>query len=322
MSRALHRLPLAALAVLATLALSAPALAQTLTVVGFNVESGAANPQVIAEQIGPLRDIDIWGFSEVRNAGEGQILAGGAADGESGTFESILGTTGDQDRLLIVYNSDRLDLVQNGEIQELNIGGRVRAPLWAQFRVKPSGPEFIFMVNHLYRGNDAGRRAQAQGLNDWARTRTVPVIATGDYNFDWHFQTGDTNHDQGYDLITSGGILQWVRPPAPLVPTNCSFHQSVLDFVFVSGAAQGWHGEGEILFPQPTYCPDTASTSDHRPVLARFDLAGGPGPGPGPGPGSGGIDAKKQEILQKIQTLEQELASLRALVESLDCGGS
>lgn len=298
---------------LLALAAAGPAVAQSLTVAGFNVESGAASPQVIAEQIGPLSDIDVWGFSEVKNAAEGQVLAEGAADGESGTFESILGTTGGQDRLLIVYNSDRLDLVQQGEIHELNIGGNVRAPLWAQFRVKPAGPEFIFLVNHLYRGNTAGRHAQARGLNDWARTRTVPVIATGDYNFDWHFQTGDSNHDQGYDLMTADQIFRWVRPPA-LIPTNCSFHQSVLDFVFVSGAAQSWQGVGEILFTQPTYCPDTASTSDHRPVLARFEM--------GPvEPQTGNCAAKKQEALQKIQALEQELASLRALVEGLECGG-
>ncbi|HYO15453.1 MAG TPA: endonuclease/exonuclease/phosphatase family protein [Thermoanaerobaculia bacterium] len=288
------------------------AVAADLTVAGFNVESGAANAPVIAEQIGPLRDIDLWGFSEVKNTSEGQILAEGAADGESGTFESILGTTGGQDRLLIVYNSDRLDLIQTGEIHELNIGGNVRAPLWAQFRLKPSGPEFIFVVNHLYRGNTAGRHAQAQGLNQWARTRTVPVIATGDYNFDWHFQTGDTNHDQGYDLMTAGEVFKWVRPTT-LVPTNCSFHQSVLDFVFVSGAAQSWEGEGEILFAQHTYCPDSTSTSDHRPVLARFELDSVP---------PDDFAQKKQEVLQKIQDLEQELGALRALVEALSCGGS
>ena len=300
---------------LLALAAAGQALAADLTVAGFNVESGAANAQVIAEQIGPLRDIDLWGFSEVKNTSEGQILAEGAADGESGTFESILGTTGGQDRLLIVYNSDRLDLIQTGEIQELNIGGNVRAPLWAQFRMKPSGPEFIFMVNHLYRGNTAGRHAQAQGLNQWASTRTVPVIATGDYNFDWHFQTGDTNHDRGYDLMTAGSVFKWVRPDT-LLPTNCSFHQSVLDFVFVSGAAQGWEAEGEILFTQPTYCPDTASTSDHRPVLARFELDSGTVTPPSD------FAQKKQEILQKIQELEQELGALRALVEALSCGGN
>jgi hypothetical protein len=311
-SRTLRRfilLPLLALAA------AGQAFAADLTVAGFNVESGAANARVIAEQIGPLRDIDLWGFSEVKNASEARILAEGAEDGESGTFESILGTTGGEDRLLIVYNSDLLDLIQTGEIQELNIGGNVRAPLWAQFRVKPSGPEFIFIVNHLYRSNTAGRHAQAQGLNDWARTRTLPVIATGDYNFDWHFQTGDTNHDRGFDLMTAGNVFEWVRP-GTLLPTNCSFHQSVLDFVFVSGAAQSWESEGEILFDHPTYCPDTASTSDHRPVLARFELD------EVDDQGQGDFARKKQEILQKIQELEQELGALRALVEGLSCGGS
>lgn len=297
---------------LLALMISMPAWAQTLTVAGFNVESGAANPNVIAEQIGPLDGIDLWGFSEVKNSTEARAFERGAEDGESAAFESILGTTGGEDRLLIVYNSDRLERVASGELHELNIGGNVRAPLWARFRLKPSGPELIFMVNHLYRGNTAGRHAQAQGLRSWAQSQTVPVIATGDYNFDWHFQTGDTNHDRGYDLMTEGGFFRWVRPPAPLVPTNCSFHRSVLDFVFVSGAAQGWQAESEILFPESSYCPDTPSTSDHRPVLARFDLVGEPPPAP----------SGKEAVMRKIEALERELAELRALVEALDCGGN
>lgn len=303
---------------LLSLIAAGPAAAETLVVAGFNVESGAANPRVIAEQIGPLQGVDVWGFSEVKNDAEGLILAEGASDGEPGIFESILGTTGDQDRLLIVYNSGRLELVQTGEIHDLNIGGRVRAPLWAHFRVKPAGPEFIFLVNHLYRGSTAGRHAQARGLNEWARTRTVPVIATGDYNFDWHFQTGDTDHDDGYDLMTADEVFQWVRPPAPLIPTNCSFHQSVLDFVFVSGAAKSWQGVGEILFAQPTYCPDTTSTSDHRPVLARFNLTDDGGGGSG----TGAVSAAQQEILAKIETLERDLAELRELIERHRCGGT
>lgn len=298
---------------LLALGIALPAWAQTLTVAGFNVESGAASPNVIAEQIGPLDGIDLWGFSEVKNSTEARALRQGAEDGESGTFDSILGTTGGQDRLLIVYNSGRLELVSSGELHDLNIGGSVRAPLWARFRLKPSGPEFIFTVNHLYRGNTAGRHAQAQGIRSWAQTQTVPVIATGDYNFDWHFQTGDTNHDRGYDLMTEGGVFRWVRPPAPLVPTNCSFHRSVLDFVFVSGEAQTWQAESEILFPEDSYCPDTASTSDHRPVLARFDLAREEPP---PAPSG------KEAVMRKIEALERELAELRALVEALDCGGN
>src|SRR5512134_446311 len=124
---------------LLALVLAGPAWAQTLKVAGFNVESGAANPNVIAEQIGPLDGIDLWGFSEVKNSTEARALQQGAEDGESGSCESILGTTGGQDRLLIVYNGNRLELVGTGELHDLNIGGGVRAPLWARFRIKPAG---------------------------------------------------------------------------------------------------------------------------------------------------------------------------------------
>lgn len=43
--------------------------------------------------------------------------------------------------------------------------------------------EFLFMVNHLTRGNQDIRRKQAEGLREWARLQTVPVIAAGDYSF-------------------------------------------------------------------------------------------------------------------------------------------
>jgi endonuclease/exonuclease/phosphatase family metal-dependent hydrolase len=77
----------------------------------------------------------------------------------------------------------------------------------AHFRLKPAGPELLFMVNHLYRGNADGRHEQARLLNAWAREQTIPVIAVGDYNFDWDVTTGETVHDQGYDLLTAEGVF-------------------------------------------------------------------------------------------------------------------
>jgi hypothetical protein len=97
-------------------------------------------------------------------------------DGEAADFQRILGNTGGGDRLLIVYNGDRLDLVSQVELTDINIEGRVRAPLVAHFRLKPAGPELLFMVNHLYRGNAEGRHEQARLLNAWARGQTIPVI--------------------------------------------------------------------------------------------------------------------------------------------------
>ena len=37
------------------------------------------------------------------------------------------------------------------------------------------------------------RCSQAEGLREWARTQTLPIIAVGDYNFDYDFRTGTGN---------------------------------------------------------------------------------------------------------------------------------
>ncbi len=41
---------------------------QTLRVVGFNVESGGACPDVVHDLIAAAQDVDLWGFSEVQDA--------------------------------------------------------------------------------------------------------------------------------------------------------------------------------------------------------------------------------------------------------------
>lgn len=74
------------------------------------------------------------------------------------------------------------------------------------------------MVNHLYRSNNERRHAQAQGLNEWARSQTLPVIATGDYNFDWHFQTGDTQIRSRFRLRCRPGAAMAGRVGDPLHP--------------------------------------------------------------------------------------------------------
>ncbi|MEQ8463564.1 hypothetical protein [Coleofasciculus sp. E1-EBD-02] len=118
--------------------------ASELKVASFNVESGDAVPSVIARKhIAPLEDIDIWGFSEVQNASWLPDLEQGTEEGENADFKTILGSTGGGDRLAIAYNSNLLEEVKHYELDDINIGGRVRAPLVAQFRFKPTGEEFL-----------------------------------------------------------------------------------------------------------------------------------------------------------------------------------
>ena len=135
-----------------------------LTVVGFNVESGDAAPAYLArEQFAPAEGVDLWGLSEVR-PGWLEVLQLGAAAGEGTDYSAVLGTTGGDDRLAILYNPARLTLVVTDELQGASFEG-VRAPLIAQFQRQGSSQQFLFMVNHLYRSNEQKRHQQAELIN-------------------------------------------------------------------------------------------------------------------------------------------------------------
>jgi len=250
---------------------------EDLTVVSFNVESGGADPVVIAtQQMGPLEGVDIWGLSEVQNEAWVRALETGAEVGENADFGSVLGTTGGGDRLAVLYNSNLLEAIGHEELTELNFGGRVRAALVVRFRLRQTDEEFLFMVNHLYRSETEQRHEQARLLNAWVQQQALPVVAVGDYNFDFDVTNGDQgNRDPGFDLLTQNAAFVWVRPDN-LVATFCSTeYNSILDFVFVANAAKTWTVKSsEVLFADSSsnYCPDDEITSDHRPILATFQL--------------------------------------------------
>ncbi|MDY7020970.1 MAG: endonuclease/exonuclease/phosphatase [Cyanobacteriota bacterium] len=245
-----------------------------LTVIGFNVESGDADPNYIANRyIQPIRGVDIWGFSEVQNQSWVDRFETATEVNSKADFRSILGTTGKADKLAILYNSNRLTLIKQEELKYINIGGSVRAPLVGQFQIKSTQQQFLFMVNHLYRTNEKVRHEQARLLNRWAQKQTLPIIAVGDFNFDWDVKNGETKRDRGYDLFTENGVWIWVRPQR-LIATYCSKrYDSILDFVFISGAIAPVSATSKILYPQANYCPDTPQKSDHRPVQATFTFS-------------------------------------------------
>ena len=254
-----------------------------LSVVAFNLESGDADPMYLADQyLAPQRGVDIWGLSEVQNAEWLPLLEQGIEDGERSDFQSILGTTGGGDRLAIFYDTQLFEVVEAYELTDLSFGGRVRAALVAQIQVQSTGENFLFMVNHLYRTNEEGRHQQAQLLNTWARNQTLPIIAVGDYNFDFHVLEGDEgNRDRGFDLMTQDDVFAWVRPN-PLAVSHCSDrYNSILDFIFVGNAAKSWTVERSTVVYSDIaddYCPDDSLQSDHFPVAATFTLPEGETP--------------------------------------------
>lgn len=277
--------------------------AQALRIVGFNVESGGARPDVVDDLIEAAQGVDIWGLSEVQDDVWAILFETAAEQGEGADFKRVLGTTGGADRLLIIYNGDRLDVVRHFELPHINVGGNVRAPLVAHFRLKPTGPEFLFMVNHLYRSKAERRHEQVRLLNEWARQQTLPIVAVGDYTFDWDVSNGEADHDRGYDLMTADEVFVWIKPQR-FMKTQCSF-DSVLDVVFIAGEANTWRGSSEIIAAHETYCPDDNMRSDHRPVLAMFQLT------------ADGQPSSRHLLLERIQRLDEELRALKALVEQL-----
>ena len=280
---------------------------EQMTVVGWNVESGDASVDSVAARIAAFDGVDIWGLCEVY-ADRAEPYEHAAEQGENADFSRVLGSDVSFGiRLLILYDNDRLELVNYEELNAINVSGTVRAPLVAQFRLRSTGDQFKFMVNHLYRGDQAGRVQQSTMLHDWAQSQTIPVIACGDYNYDWKVVAGEIDHDLGYDQITQDGVWKWIRP-AMLAETQYSpsYAPSVLDFVFLAHDEGVLTGASQII-TQPGDFPDSHSTPDRRPILAQLTFGAGAGP----------HVTLKQTLLARIAQLEQEVAALKQLVNSL-----
>lgn len=282
---------------------------EQLTVVSWNAESGDADSAVVANRIAEFDGVDIWGICEVKHSWA-STFESAAEVGENADFGSVLGTTGRGDRLLIIYDSDRLELLDHEELDAINPQNRVRSPLVGHFRLAASGDEFLFMVNHLYRTNDNARHLQSEQLNDWAEHQTLPIIAVGDFNYDWRVEGGDTNHDRGYDLLTEDGVFEWVRPDV-LVRTQYSrsYPPSVLDFVFLANEEGAISGSSKIVVADGDL-PDNNDTPDHRPVLAELTFGAGVTP-------AAPVVSLRQQLLNRIAAIDRELADLRTLVEGM-----
>ncbi len=302
--------------IIASLALAQPAPAPPdLTVVGYNVESGGADIAVLRKQVADMQGVDLWGFSEVEDEDWARELDKGAETGENAAFDVVLGASGQKDRLAIAFNTDRFELVKKFELGDINIEGKVRAPLVIQIKDRAcNNTEFLFMVNHLYRGSDEGRHKQGELLNAWARTQTLPVIAVGDYNFDYLVEGGDQgSRDLGYNNMTKDDIWTWVRP-ATLDTTTAPNRRrpgAVLDFIFASGNAKKWPATSEIV-KLPGEFSDREKMSDHRPIVANFDLPGECTPPPPP--------TKPDPALreQQLRDLDEQINQLRKQLKELE----
>lgn len=275
------------------------ASADELRVLAWNVESGdprpedpseGSDPTTIAGQLKQVSDYDLVGLSEVRPAAAKQFVDALSA-GAGETFLSVNTATGMDDRLVLAWNAKRLQLLESYELHRfgdwplnsINEEGywQYRSPLVGRFRDRDSGIEFLAMVNHLARGDENIRNRQAIGLHRWAAAQTLPVVAFGDFNFDYQIPTQQGNF--AYQQFIRDDHWKWLKPELvdsnwadidPLLPPGertDMYPDSLLDFVFVAGPAKEWIGKSWVVVRADDF-PDTGETSDHRPVAATFTL--------------------------------------------------
>ena len=251
---------------------------EPLRIVTWNVESGGNDPAEIAQQLVELGRYDIYALQEVhpRNS---QRYADAIRDDISKSFRFLLSNTGRSDRLMIIFDSDRLELQAVSELfhhEEHRLNDwRHRSPLVAEFVDSAADVHFSFVTVHLARGNADLRTEQATGLREWAKDQQRPVIAAGDFNFDYHFPTSKGN--PAFDCFCEGGVCKWLKPDE-LIDTNWSdsdgdgadnYSDSMLDFAFAAGEARAWKAECRVVVRSGDF-PDDDRSSDHRPVAVSF----------------------------------------------------
>jgi hypothetical protein len=269
-----NRIRAGAIAVLAAagLAVSAASVAgDAVSIVAFNVESDGSSDYVIGEQLAASHDIDLWILTEVWDHKWPGRLAEAAGRADGMPYERILGTTGRENRILLLYRPDRLRLIETSELTDMPHGKREAAPLSARFQ-GPDGEPFDVVAVHFSK-NSTRRIEQAQALNAWAAGRDRPAVAAGTFFFDVPIGDPPGSVD-AFAALTAGDHWRWLTP-GDLVPTQCQRGERLDDFVFVSAEAAGWAADSEIMFRQSAYCRDSDRTSSHRPTLARFSPSGG-----------------------------------------------
>jgi endonuclease/exonuclease/phosphatase family metal-dependent hydrolase len=250
--------------------------AEPLTMIHYNVESGGAQAATVAWEIEQIPEVDLWGFSELAGWPWLTAFRSAAERVSQAEYGAVVGTTGeydipgrDPDQLAFLYRTDRLELLGYRELHAINDWAH-RSPLVAEFKMKEGGATFLVVLNHLASGDTKLRIQQSWQLREWAFFRKQPVIMMGDFNYRWTIGKSDADPPRGYDAITRGGVMSWIRPE-PLINTWCGGPPtSIFDFTFVNAKARAWQGQSDVI--DANCVKSSPKASDHRPVRIRFEV--------------------------------------------------
>lgn len=282
------------------------AQADEFRILSWNVESNrpgqapVSDPATIASEIKQLAAAEATRFSilvlsevEPRTVDMFKTAAAEALGKPVDFVTSASGGFGDTDSLMLLVDMTHFEIRDAIELHRF--GGlrgnfnnaadasepgamRARSPLAVKLMNKAEGKTFWVIANHLARGEEDLRTEQARMLRQWAQDSGEPVIAAGDFNFDFEFRTQQGN--DGFRAMLENNVWTWLKPD-PLVDSNWSddrqitdrrvdrYPDSILDFVFVANEAKKWNGVSKVIV-RPGDFPDSDKSSDHRPLLTAF----------------------------------------------------
>lgn len=266
--------------VLLVLLLSSCASAESLRVISWNIESGGADPAIIAKQLAELPSVDAYLLQEVAGRDIGR-LAAAIRKKHGRSFKYYLSSLGGSDRLAIIFDESKYRIRSFSELfsfgQYQLSDWNHRPPLVAHLVQKESGQEFLLVTVHLARGNARLRTEQATGLREWARTQKLPVILAGDCNFDYDFHTGQGN--KAHAAFFKDAVWKEVVPDER-IDSNWADRNgdgkddhpnSCLDFAAVAASGTKLTSSSKIIVREGDF-PDTKATSDHRPLFLQVEF--------------------------------------------------
>lgn len=283
----------------------------------FNVDSDDASRRPIARHVARYPEVALWAFTQVWDARWEKELVKRFAEARGTEAASVLGTSGGNNRSLLLWDTRQMSLVASSELAVLDPRPGAAAPLLGHFRLA-GGEEFLVVTVHLDRANAKHRETAAADLERWAAGQDLPVVVGGTFNFD--LPPAESAGAAALALLTGGGALQAVALEAPMA-TACPPYDAVQDLVFVGGAATGWGPRAWVLSPENSYCPDTELTSSHRPLALALLPPAAPAaapvapalpaaPAPAVTPGST-AQPDAEQVLRKIEAMEAEIQELK-----------
>lgn len=248
------------------------AIAFDFQILSWNVESDKdTDPRLISKQLSEYGNIDFFALSEVDRKQSWKYFQ---AINTNKQFSYVVSNSGTSDKQQIIYNKKRFELLELRELMNMTFGNpHLRGALIGLFQERETKTKFHIMLNHLYRSNAGKRHEQSEIIYKWVKQQDLPIIAVGDYNYDWDIERGQDKHDKGFDILTKDKLLKWVKPKE-LVPTHCDKqYNTVLDFVFINEIQKSWRTESKILETSNAFCKNEKhGGSDHRPILSSFSI--------------------------------------------------